>query len=285
MLTSRHKASAWLRVALVLIGGWLLATATLIQAAPPVQTPEDGKAVFDQYCAGCHTVGGGDLAGPDLQGVADRRDHEWLERWLSEPDAMLAESDPIATELLKQYNNIPMPNQQLSHAEIDALLAYLGTGQPTAAPAAVAPALTGSAAAGKALFTGSDRLANGGTACIACHDSAGLGAPGGGTLGPDLTKAFTRYGGEAGLAGVLGTIPFVTMNPIYATRPLTPQEQADLVAFLRQADAHSAPNRTARALVLYLLAFAVMDVFVALLFFRLRQRPQRVRRSLVERAG
>ncbi len=226
------------------------------------------------------------MAGPDLQGVAEKRDPAWLRRWLEEPDVMLSEGDPIATELLRQYNNIPMPNQNLSTTEIDALLAYLGAADSFAAEPpdqSTRVALTGNPDAGRDLFTGADRLSNGGTACIACHDSGALGVPGGGLLGPDLTDAVARYGGEAGTTAVLGNIPFPSMVPIYRDRPLTPQEQADLTAFMQQSAGKDTPSRGLRHFSLYILAFGTMDVFLLLLFVWHRRLPQHTHQSLSRR--
>lgn len=261
---------------LLLTGLLLLQTALFVYAAPSGQSAEEGKTIFDAKCAACHTIGGGDLAGPDLAGVAEKRDPEWLERWLAEPDKMLSEGDPIATELLAQYNNIPMPNLNLSQADIESLLVYMGVDTAHAAPQqAAAPALPpGDAKAGRQLFTGSTRLVNSGGGCIACHDIGGLGTPGGGTIGPDLTKVYTRYGGEAGLAGVLTGLPFPTMLPIYGTRPLTPQEQADLLAFFKKADQSDPPDRTVRHLTTAIMAFAGLDVFFAALVFWRRSMGQ-----------
>jgi len=274
----------WLTATLLVTGLLLLGTAYWVQAAPPGQSAQEGEALFQQYCAGCHTVGGGDLSGPDLLGVADRRDRDWLEHWLAEPDTMIAEGDPIALQLLAQYNNVPMPNQNLSLSEIDALLAYLGAPE-SAHPAepAQGAALAGNAEAGKDLFTGAQAFTNGGTACIACHDTAALGAPGGGLLGPDLTQAAQRYGGEAGLTGVLGTIAFPSMVPIYQNRPLAPQEQVDLAAFLASSAGEAAPSRGLRHATLYLLAFGAMDVFLVGLFIWHRRLPRAGRRLSARR--
>jgi nitrite reductase (NO-forming) len=52
-----------------------------------------------------------------------RRDEDWLARWLKSPEQMIA-TDPTAKELLKKYNNVPMPNQNLSDAEIRQYLSY-----------------------------------------------------------------------------------------------------------------------------------------------------------------
>lgn len=287
---SRHSRK-WILITVLMSGLVMLQTVWLAHAAPNRQSVEEGRALFEQYCASCHTIGGGDMAGPDLQGVVQKRDPAWLRHWLKEPDVMLAESDPIATDLLHQYNNIPMPNQNLSATQIDALLAYLGAAdsgtsdsgaaQPPAQSAQAA--LTGHPDAGRALFTGADRLSNGGTACVACHDSAALSVPGGGLIGPDLTQAVTRYGGEAGMVSVLGNIPFPSMIPVYRNRPLTPQEQADLAAFMQQSADEETPNRGLRHFSLYILAFGMMDVFLVLLFVWHRRLPGRKRRTLSRR--
>jgi cytochrome oxidase Cu insertion factor (SCO1/SenC/PrrC family) len=90
-----------------------------------------GEQLFRTRCSSCHTVGKeiGSLAaqhsvGPDLQGVGERRPKEWLERWLKQPDRMIAEKDPTAIALLERYK-VPMPNLRLNNVEVTALLEYL----------------------------------------------------------------------------------------------------------------------------------------------------------------
>jgi cytochrome oxidase Cu insertion factor (SCO1/SenC/PrrC family) len=89
-----------------------------------------GEELFRSRCASCHTIGidPGPVArrvGPDLGGVTRRRERAWLERWLKEPDVMLAEADPLAAALFARYNAVAMPNLRLDSAEIAALLGYL----------------------------------------------------------------------------------------------------------------------------------------------------------------
>ena len=68
-------------------------------------------------------MGQGRKLGPDLAGVTKRRSDDWLSKWLKAPEKML-ESDADAKALLKEFNNIPMPNQNLSDAEIKQYIRY-----------------------------------------------------------------------------------------------------------------------------------------------------------------
>jgi nitrite reductase (NO-forming) len=92
-------------------------------ATPTEPEAVAGKLDFESKCLACHTIGGGRKLGPDLAGVTKRRDQAWLTRWLKEPEKML-QADPIAQALLKEYNNVPMPNQNLSDTEIRQYLKY-----------------------------------------------------------------------------------------------------------------------------------------------------------------
>lgn len=95
-------------------------------AARPIHGLDAGQYLFDLRCSGCHTIGHGDAVGPDLSGVTARRQRAWLERYLAEPDAVLAERDPTAASLYAKYQPVRMPNLRLGRDEIAALLAYLG---------------------------------------------------------------------------------------------------------------------------------------------------------------
>jgi hypothetical protein len=121
-------------------------------------------------------------------------------------------------------------------------------------------------------------FAKGGAPCLACHGITGFGLAGGANYGPDLTGLFESFGDE-GLVDMLKTLPFPSMEPIYATRPLTEAEQADLRAFFAQAT--GAPVARGGLLFAEALSGVVLILGVVLLFGRERLRG--VRRSLVNR--
>jgi cytochrome c oxidase subunit II len=99
---------------------------------------EGASALFQQKCAVCHTIGGGKRVGPDLRGVTDRRQTDWLVRWITGPDQMLADKDPIAVGLLAESGQIPMPNLAITEPQARALIDYFR--RESATPAGPAPA-------------------------------------------------------------------------------------------------------------------------------------------------
>lgn len=138
----------------------------------------------------------------------------------------------------------------------------------------------GSAVRGKELFSGKVRFENGGPPCAACHSIAGLSFPNGGTLGPNLTHEYGKLGPQ-GTAIVLKTLYFPAMSPIYDSRPLVSQEQADLQAFLKETSA-SQPTRsdTLAIAVVGLLGFFVLLIVTRAVW---RNRLQSVRQRLLEK--
>jgi nitrite reductase (NO-forming) len=93
------------------------------EAAPSEPDAVAGKLAFESKCLACHSVGQGRKLGPDLAGVTKRRGDDWLSKWLKSPEKML-EADADAKAMLKESNNIPMPNQSLSDAEIRQYIRY-----------------------------------------------------------------------------------------------------------------------------------------------------------------
>jgi mono/diheme cytochrome c family protein len=83
-----------------------------------------GESLFQaKGCVGCHTVGGGRLTGPDLDGIAERREFGWLMAMVQRPDSML-QNDEVAKELLAEYMT-PMVNMGVTQEEALAIYEYL----------------------------------------------------------------------------------------------------------------------------------------------------------------
>ena len=279
-----HAPFGWRRWLLSL--GCLILALTLLPSSASAQDPSPGESLFAAKCVSCHTVGGGKLVGPDLLGVTARRDIAWLRRWMKEPDRMLAEGDATAAQMLAEYNNVPMPNLALTDAEVAALLAYFESVDTGAAPvpaSAAAPLPAGDAGRGKALFMGATRLANGGPFCLSCHTVAGIGALGGGALGPDLTGVYNRYGGLVGLAAFLSAPSTITMNAVWLNQPMTDQERADLAAFFESTTAPVRAPATLWALAGLSIAGCAGLMVAAHVGWRKRLRG--VRKPMVARAN
>lgn len=254
------------------------------QARPP------GKQVFQQNCVACHTIGDGDRIGPDLEGVAERRDPAWIARWIDRPRQMVESGDSIAVRIDQQYEQ-DMVSLGLSSEEIAALMEYFGyseqevqEGTEALEKEAVAesgktekiPIGDASVRIGRKLFTGRRSFANGGARCQACHDYAGLSALGGGSMGPDLTDAYDRLG-QAVITWPASQPP---MRSIYEEHPLTEKEKAHLVAFLKSGQGR-APQR-----IWTLLVYAVggAGLLFGLMAFIWRDRLREVRRPMLQKS-
>lgn len=154
------------------------------------------------------------------------------------------------------------------------------TEQP--APPPLTPQMTlGSSSRGELLFSGRVHFHNRGPACISCHSIGGLTFPNGGTLGPDLTNAYTILG-QPGAQAAIHTLYFGVMTPIYDQHPLTPDEQADLLAFLKQSETTKQPQWITQCLILAALGLAGIFLLITAVLWRRRLRS--VRGALVNRA-
>ncbi len=85
----------------------------------------EGEAIFKAKCTACHKISKR-FIGPALQGVTQRRSPEWIMNMALNPEEMI-QKDPIAQQLLIEYNGAPMANQNLTEEEARALLEYFRT--------------------------------------------------------------------------------------------------------------------------------------------------------------
>lgn len=260
---------------------------TAITTPPPLPPAalspfsDQGKAIFEEKCMGCHSIGKGKLVGPDLKAVTSLRDRKWLIQFITSPDKLIAEDDPIASQLFREYGGIAMPNMGLSESDAEKVLAYIeaqSEGKP-AAPPETAPAPSGDASTGRAIFTGKVALKNGGAACISCHNVSGIGTIGGGSVGRSLTNAYASFG-EAGLISLMKSTPLPMMRDMYAGQPLTEGEIADLVAFLREAGREE-PAQSQNRNILIIISTGVFLFILGIFQFSWRGRLSGVRQRLV----
>lgn len=120
--TSNDKASE--RVDLTSKGVGPIKSVTL---APEIDQSmaENGKGVYEQMCLACHRVGK-KFIGPAPNGILERRTPEWIMNMILNPQEMV-QQDPLAKDLLKEFNGSPMSNQGLTEDQARAVLEYFRT--------------------------------------------------------------------------------------------------------------------------------------------------------------
>ncbi len=262
----------------------LLAAPLLSEAADG--SADKGKTLFEQKCSPCHTIGGGVKVGPDLKGITDLRPEAWIADFISNPEKMFQSRDPYATALLNKFGNVRMPVLGLSGDQVSDVLAYLASQPSPVKPATVTPkpapvqVTQGSPLTGQQLFAGLISFTKGGPPCMSCHSVSGISFPGGGTLGPDLTGVYAKFGPTA-INSILATLPFPTMKPIFDNHPLTLAEQQNLSAFFGKASAAPITNRTGE-IALTAIGSSIVLLILSLLIWS--NRLLTVRKSLVEQA-
>jgi len=185
------------------------------------------------------------------------------------------------TEAVRSNCSVARRKRRIAFVVFLTLLPLASSAQSEQPAQASADNADASAPRGEALFTGTVHLRNRGPACVACHTIGGLSFPNGGTLGPDLTNAYRKLG-PAGAQAAIQTLYFRVMTPIYRAHPLFPDEQADLLAFLVQAEAKPAPQWNTQIILLIALGTSVILVVLTGLVWRRRVRS--VRQTLIRRA-
>ncbi len=247
---------------------------------------QDGEEIFKINCAACHTVGGGKLVGPDLQGIPSQRNEDWLVEWIRSSRAMVDSGDSLAVQVFHDYNKIPMPDQNLTNSEIQAVIQYIKDKSAAGGVASTADASSqkpikssDSATAkdillGQHLFEGDTRLANGGASCISCHNVASDRIIPGGLLAKDLTTVYSRMGGDAGITGILNAPPFAAMTEAYKNRPLTDNEIFAITSFLRHVELESSTQTAMSTSPLLKYGFISFAIWIVIIFLVWRHRKK-----------
>ncbi|MDZ4847230.1 MAG: cytochrome c [Chitinophagales bacterium] len=84
-----------------------------------------GAVIYKEKCTACHKADKR-FIGPAPKGIFERRTPEWIMNMILNPEQMVKE-DPIAKQLLIDYNLSPMANQNLTEDEARKVLEYFRT--------------------------------------------------------------------------------------------------------------------------------------------------------------
>jgi mono/diheme cytochrome c family protein len=249
----------------------------------PTSAPTGVARFFGQNCAGCHTIGGGALTGPDLKHVTARRDRSWLVRYLHNPKAVIESGDPYALHLLAEARGVVMPKPfGMTQERAEGILEFIDAeskrepSQFAGPPTPDMPFGPGDAGRGRDLFVGRRRLANGGPACITCHTAHGLEGIEGGRLGPELTKVYERVGGRTSLTARLWAPATPTMLPVYKEHALQLDEVMSLVAYLEETDRQGVEQASGPPRTFFLLGLGgtVLGLAAVSVLWGIRFRPR-----------
>ena len=284
MMTPSPTKSRWR------LGPWLLSGLLgWVCFAPRPVAAQETADYFKRSCANCHTIGGGRLVGPDLKNVHERKDREWLVRFMMNAKAVIDSGDNYAQQLFQDSRNVLMPvTPDLTPDRAASILKLIEAesklersqfaGGATQIPDR--PFTADEIELGRQHFVGLRPFAEGGAACLSCHSVQHVSALGGGMLGPDLTLVFNKLQGRKGLAAWLSSPPTPTMQPVYRNHPLANEEIVLLVAYLEKAKEGREELSVAR-LNFFLLGLAGTAGGFVLFDYLWKRRLRTVRRELI----
>lgn len=267
-------------------------TVLLVAALSPrttAQVSEETINFFKLNCTSCHTIGGGRLAGPDLKGVTDRRERDWLVAFVQDPKAVIDKGDPEAQKMVTEAKGVVMPTlPTMTRARAEKILdmiaaeSLLEKSQFVGLQISDRALVAADVVKGRKLFLGQEDFLEGAPACISCHSVQGLPGLGGGRLGLDLSGAYGRLEGRKALAAWLSSPPSETMQPVFMNTPLDPEEVLALVAYLKDVNDKGGEDVPSNALAFLVLGVGLAAALLMLFDFLWRARFRAVRRPLVE---
>lgn len=113
----------------------------------------DGKTVFKQNCAVCHSLGDNKITGPGLKGIADRAPKgNWLHDWIKNNNKVIASGDAHAAQLVAANGGTDGMSEFefLSDDEIAGVIEYIKNPPVEVAKGPAGPATPGGETEAKA---------------------------------------------------------------------------------------------------------------------------------------
>jgi cytochrome c2 len=280
-------------------------TAVFLLLLPARICAQTGEELFKTACSSCHTIKGGRLIGPDLTGIYDKRENEWLVSFIRSSLTMIKAGDPDAVAVFNEYNKIPMPDNNMTDAQINSIIDFirqtdaagpvtaekpgipgdsiagvsdttLATGAPATLPGDTLTVTDELLDAGRSYYYGITPFLNAAAPCHSCHNINDGSFLGGGRLSQDLTVSYTKLG-IAGMTAIMKNPPFPAMR-LSIPGELTDEEIISLNSLFKtvsERSPHTLP--TPGGMIFFVLGF-VGAVFVAALTFLLyddREIPDR----------
>ncbi len=228
------------------------------------ETVDKPAEYFFYRCAGCHTVGGGKLSGPDLITATKWEDPELKSaiKKMEKNVGPISEADLNGlVEFLKSLNVSTRIARQKELVE-----AKLRASLPPA-----------DFETGRRLFTGQKPLANGGPACYSCH----LYKNAGGSLGLNLTTIREKLAPVA-LQSAIENSSYKVMRAIYEKHPVTKEEALHLVEYLSNPEKVEGKESPGIETLTALASALSASFFIALYLFN-RGRKGCTRETLLNR--
>ncbi len=263
-----------------------LASSLLISSIISLSNPDAlASEIFDTKCAGCHTIGGGAMVGPDLAPSSKWSDTD-LQKSIKDMEKNVGPLTDEEVDALVVFIRAPLSNKSTpapnSNAQSTEAMQQLSAANPQlkANQKADTETITGTPEAGEPssgarLFNGQQSFKNGGLSCIACHQAEGRG----GTMGPDLTGIAAKMPAKA-LINACQNTPYKVMKTTYKEHSITHQEAVDLSAYLDKIKDSKAP---AREVPVPLYASATAGLLLGLMAIGYRNRNKSVHIKLKRR--
>lgn len=243
---------------------------------PFVKAQNEGEKLFKATCMACHTIGSGKLVGPDLKGVNKKVNPEWLISFIRSSQKMVKDGDSLAVALFKEYNQIPMPDNNLSDDQIRSILSYIEVksggeetiieqatvekqqAQDTMAAQLLIAYTDAQLNEGNSLFYGYKPFENGAPPCASCHSLSDGSLIGGGNLSFNLSQSYAKLG-MPGINAILSNPPFPAMQDALKGKDLTGQEKGAIMALMYYSGQHEGAGSFSSTII-----FLAMSLVLAL---------------------